>query len=303
MHRRLSLVLLSLITLLCVDVYMSIHIHGLSDMYRTYLVYRYNPHALAYYIAYRNGSFAFNNYGLDQVEVIVNITEVKDDIAFVEVYIRGMLVHYEIGEGGADVPYFMWEQPGDYRRSIITLEEDLGYVEHKLKFKVDRKTNYAWLDDLFIGFFPFYIFPAIGYRNASEYTKYVYLGEKLHLTEKRGIVVPCTIELETNGESHRTSGLCFHNRYLDIAFIYHYVTMIYYLVLPINRTTYIEFYSPLYLEIDKDFAEYLVSISDYPRTVTYIVWERLLIIVPVFAAIVFIPSYIVYKVMKKRKRR
>lgn len=170
-----------------------------------------------------------------------------------------------------------------------------GNVTLSIRFIVDKRYNYAWLDNAtFIGFFPFYIFPALSYNNVTRY-KLVYLGETLKVdTLPNG--KPATINdyIRLGQKLYRIVALELHNSYADIEFVYHYPVRVN-ARLPIDGV----WGSFQFSLCDRKLLDYIVSIDDYPSSVTYIDWRRLVLIVFVFAG----AAYIAYTVILARRRR
>lgn len=250
------------------------------------------PSVLKYYAGdaaflFKHGdSFVGNGTYLDRVRVVVDYRFVNESFALVYVNISAKYLYW-------DPSYHI------VFHSINNVEQSTGGDIIKiigenyhlyLKFLVNTTNNYAWLNGKFIGFFPLYFFRALGYNNVTKYT-YVYLGKELHVDLIQGKPKPANYHLWKN---LTLTTLHIYNEYISIHFIYHYPVVIEG-ILPIGNNTYLYCF---HLGITGDWIPYLKSIDDYPYAVTYINWDRPVVVVGVFASIIALAIMLI-----KRRRR
>ncbi len=187
------------------------------------------------------------------------------------------------------------------------LENSMWVIEGEatsitVDYVVDVRSNYAWVNGSFAGFFPFYIFPAIGYDNATSFD-FVHMGAPLRvdIEEEAGQPIPVRYDLKHvyRSVSNRLGVdylpcLLLKNRYLRIIFVYHYPIEVSGWF-PLNETTYI------YLEtarVDDSYMPIIISIDDYPSGVSYVDYRRLFLFLITVAGVAGLGVYL----WKRRKR-
>jgi len=153
-----------------------------------------------------------------------------------------------------------------------------------LTFLVHTKSNYAWFNGMFIGFFPFYIFPTIGYENATKIIRHLYLNASLSLdTTSWGEIVIRKTQLELrNGSEIIIRTLWIRNDYCSVEFVYHYPIHVKCL-LPLGNDTYAYFD----IWIDDEYVPIVLEIDDYPlkETYTYVDVPRLIMVIVTLSCI------------------
>jgi len=174
-------------------------------------------------------------------------------------------------------------------RKTITIErgslEEKGRYSFTLTFIIHISSNYAWLNGEFIGFFPFYIFPTIGYKNATRIIRHLYMGNRLELHtigEGEAFIKKTHLELG-NGSEIVIPTLWIYNDYCSIEFVYHYPICVKCL-LPLDNNTYVYFD----LRIDDDYIPIILKINDYPvkDVYTYVDYPRLIMVLVILGGIV-----------------
>ncbi len=178
-----------------------------------------------------------------------------------------------------------------------SIYEPAGMVSMSLKFLVDTRTNYAWLNGRFIGFFPFYIFPTLTYDNMTKY-KFVYLDERLKIPlAPNGKPIPVVSHPVIDGKSYTLSSLELSNDYLDMYFVYHYPINVW-VDVPLNGSL-----AKLELSVmGKKCLLYILSIDDYPMQVSYIDWTKLPIVIAIFGGFALLGYSVVIIAKRFRKR-
>ncbi len=178
-----------------------------------------------------------------------------------------------------------------------SISKCVGNVTMTLRFLVDIRTNYAWLNGRFIGFFPFYIFPTLTYDNVTKY-KFVYLDEQLRVTlAPNGKPIPVVSHPVIDGKSYTLSSLELSNDYLDMYFVYHYPINVW-VDVPLNGSL-----AKLELSVmGKKCLLYILSIDDYPTQVSYIDWTKLPIVIAIFGGFALLGYSVVVIARRFRKR-
>ncbi len=169
-------------------------------------------------------------------------------------------------------------------------------VEVRASYVVDMRYNFAWAGSKAFGFFPFFIFPAIGYNNITS-LKFIYMGEELITGTIQGKPLPGHYDAIINGTKYSVTTLGLANKYLSIRFVYHIPVEILRCVVPINETAYLVIERDAY--IDNRYVPLLASMSDYPRHVAYINYERLAQLIAGGVAL----GVIAFAVYRWRRRR
>ncbi|RLF15822.1 MAG: hypothetical protein DRJ66_03830 [Thermoprotei archaeon] len=163
-----------------------------------------------------------------------------------------------------------------------------------LIFVVNTKNNHAWFNGMFIGFFPLYIFPAIGYANASDFS-FIFLGKPLSLITCEGKPVPvhCHLML-SNGTKVSIVSLVLENKYCKVAFVYHYPIYAAFR-LPLGGGKY------LYITacVSGKYIRHILDINDYPENI--VAKRPLLNIFVILVLLVIVCSIIIWRIIRGRR--
>ncbi|MEB2793320.1 MAG: hypothetical protein G5Z42_01785 [Caldisphaeraceae archaeon] len=146
-----------------------------------------------------------------------------------------------------------------------------------LTYVVDTKVNYAWYNKTFLGFFPFYIFPPITYKNATNIKKFLYNDLKLGVASIGGQPL---ISHVYYGGNLSIIALTIGNKYINMGVVYHY---------PISITGIIPLNSSRYMYVNLGLGKLLLkdiaTIDNYPNGTTTIDYRVLAGMIAVFASI------------------
>jgi len=162
-----------------------------------------------------------------------------------------------------------------------------------LVFVVDIRNNYAWFNNVPIGFFPLYIFPVIGYINAS--VVFTFLGRPLSLITYEGKPVPihCHLVL-SNGTKISIVSLVLENEYCRVAFVYHYPIYTAFR-LPLGNNKY------LYITacVSDKYVSHVLDIDDYPKDI--IVKQSFLKILIILVLLAIVCFIIIWRIVRRRR--
>ena len=240
-----------------------------------------------------------------------NISNIQGNRVVVTVTINGKLVYYEkpslLCEQN-DVPIALYSnrQIPTSTASANSTNENVSYIYWLqslnkivkknytlvLTYVVDTKVNYAWYNKTFLGFFPFYVFPPITYKNATNIKKFLYNDLKLGVASIGG--QPLISHVYYGGNLSIIAFLTIGNKYIAMGVVYHYPVSITGII-PLNSSRYMY----VNLVVGKSLLKDIATIDNYPNGTTTIDYRVLAGMIAVFASIAFLAFYFI----KRHKAR
>ncbi|ADI31676.1 hypothetical protein [Staphylothermus hellenicus] len=253
-------------------------------------------HGDGFEFAFRRGDVFVGNdtYLSEDVTITISFEPINSTASWIYVDIRAPAVYYWphrnfVFRGIWDVEC---NESADWR-SVRTIMHNYHL---RLKYLVNTTNNYAWLNGEFIGFFPFYIFPTLGYDNVTKYT-YVYMGKELHVAMLEGKPGPSRLHVKgASGREYEIVALTLYNKYINIGFVYHWPISVTGFI-PIGNNTYLHIDSAT---IDEDWIPYLKAIDDYPEWVTTIDWSRLILFIAIIGSII---ALVIMFIRRRRRHK
>ncbi len=237
------------------------------------------------------------SYSSDLVCVCVNPSTVDDCLTRSDLMISRAKIEltiYVINDTHARVDLVVRGNSSYDAGQYIFITDKL--VGISASYIVDVRYNFAWVGNKPFGFFPFFIFPAIGYDNITS-LKFVYMGKELRTETIQGRPVPTHFGFIVNETEYSINALVLANEYLYIDFVYHIPVRIVRGIVPINETAYLVIKRSAF--VDNGYIPLIASMSDYPRYVAYIDYERLALFVAGVAVLV-VAAFATYKLRRRR---
>jgi hypothetical protein len=226
----------------------------------------------------RNGSvFISDGFYILSASVVVNISNIKRGLINLSVSINGPLYYDPALANCSGSSFNVLLETCDSSPLARLVNESYRLT---LTYSVNVSNNYAWLGNRFVGFFPLYVVPDIGYDNATRF-KYVYLGEELTLLTVHGKPAPVRVKKPYGSSSIELHCIVYNNTYVDLCLLHHYPLYVWgFLPIGDNR------FALVYLEVDDSMVGVLASVNDYPASVEYVDYVRVGLLVSVVALII-----------------
>lgn len=242
------------------------------------------------FIIYNNSIFIHTGKYIPNARVIIGISRAKGNTIYVSVHITGALEYDPslANCSGIDINSLL-KCTGSAHVRIINSSYHLTLI-----YRINASNNYAWLDNRFIGFFPLYSIPDIGYRNATKF-KYVYLGKELSLLEMHGKPIPVHVKKFYGNHVLDLHCIDYRNTYIEFCLLHHYPLYVWGL-LPIGDNKFIL----LSLNVDDSMLRILISVNNYPSNVTYTDYVGIVTIIAIMA-LIFVIGYLALRYYRGRK--